>query len=89
MPTETVDMLSFAEDVKALLEKSAAEKVVSILVKGEGFSIEGVSIMLHEAIYNLCDNAIKYNVIGGSVEIEVQDMCLTVRDTGIGISAEQ
>ena len=88
MPTETVDMLSFAEDVKALLEKSAAEKRVSILVKGKGFSIEGVSRMLHEAIYNLCDNAIKYNVIGGSVVLEVQNRCLIVRDTGIGIPAE-
>ena len=43
MPTEAVDMLSLAEDVKSLLEKSAAEKRVSILVKGKGFSIEGVS----------------------------------------------
>ena len=41
-----------------------------------------------EIIYNLCDNAIKYNVPGGSVEIHVENKKLTVRDTGIGIPAE-
>jgi two-component system phosphate regulon sensor histidine kinase PhoR len=44
--------------------------------------------MLQEIIYNLCDNAIKYNVHGGRVEIHVEDKKLTVRDTGIGIPAE-
>ena len=88
LPAETVDMLSLAEDVKAILETSAAEKNVQINVIGEGFCVEGVRRMLHEVIYNLCDNAIKYNVCGGSVTIEVQKCCLVVSDTGIGIPAE-
>ena len=50
--------------------------------------MEGVRRMLHEVVYNLCDNAIKYNVPGGSVTIHVEHNRLTVRDTGIGIPAE-
>ena len=44
--------------------------------------------MLHEIIYNLCDNAIKYNVPGGSVTIHAENNRLVVSDTGIGIPAE-
>ena len=88
MPTETVEILRLAEDVKAILEKSAAEKNVTVTVSGEGFAVQGVRRMLHEMIYNLCDNAIKYNVPGGRVDIRVEDHRLTVADTGIGIPAE-
>ena len=44
--------------------------------------------MLQEILYNLCDNAIKYNVPGGRVNIHVEDRKLTVSDTGIGIPPE-
>ena len=88
LPAETVDMLALAEDVKAILQKSAAEKNVAVHVTGEGFAMEGVRRMLHEIVYNLCDNAIKYNVPGGSVSIHVEDHAVTVSDTGIGIPAE-
>ena len=88
MPTETVDILQLAEEVKSLLEPSARERDVSISVSGTGFSVIGVRRMLHEVVYNLCDNAIKYNVPGGHVGIHAQNGCLTVSDTGIGIPAE-
>ena len=88
MPTETVDMLQLAEDVKSILEPSAAEKQVSINVCSDGFTVVGVRRMLHEIVYNLCDNAIKYNIPGGSVTVCVEKNCLTVTDTGIGIPAE-
>ena len=88
LPSENVDMLALAEDVKAILDASASEKHVAVHVTGKGFRVEGVRRMLHEVIYNLCDNAIKYNVPGGSVTIHVEDKRLTVRDTGIGIPAE-
>ena len=88
LPKETVNMLELSEDVKAILEKSAADKQVTIQVTGAGFSVEGVRRMLHEVVYNLCDNAIKYNVPGGSVTICAENNCLTVSDTGIGIPAE-
>ena len=88
LPTEDVDLLLVAEEVKAILEKSAAEKNVSITISGNGFAVQGVRRMLQEIIYNLCDNAIKYNVPGGSVEIHIENKKLSVRDTGIGIPAE-
>ena len=88
LPKENVDMMALAEDVKAILGASAAEKQVTIHVTGAGFSVVGVRRMLQEIIYNLCDNAIKYNIPGGSVHILVGDHKLTVSDTGIGIPAE-
>ena len=88
LPKENVDMLELAEDVKAILEASAADRQVTVHVTGAGFSVEGVRRMLHEVVYNLCDNAIKYNVPGGSVTIHAENNRLVVSDTGIGIPAE-
>ena len=88
LPTEHMDMLTLAEDVKEILAPSAAEKNVKIDVTGNGFVIKGVRRMLQEIIYNLCDNAIKYNVPGGSVTIHAENNRLVVSDTGIGIPAE-
>ncbi len=88
LPKENVDMLELAEDVKAILEASAADKQVTVHVTGAGFSVEGVRRMLHEVVYNLCDNAIKYNVSGGVVTIHAENNRLVVSDTGIGIPAE-
>ena len=88
LPAESVDMLALAEEVKTLLLPSATQKNVSITVSGTGFTIIGVRRMLHEIIYNLCDNAIKYNVPGGSVTIHTENNRLIVSDTGIGIPAE-
>ena len=88
LPTETVDLLPLAEEVKALLQPSAEDRNVTITVSGAGFSVTGVRRMLQELVYNLCDNAIKYNVPGGRVEIHAENNRLTVRDTGIGIPPE-
>ena len=88
LPTETVNMLALAEDVREILAPSAAEKNVKIDVTGNGFTIQGVRRMLQEIVYNLCDNAIKYNVPGGSVTIHAENNRLVVSDTGIGIPSE-
>ena len=88
LPTEEVEMLAIAEEVKGILEKSAAEKNVSIALSGRGFAVQGVRRMLQEILYNLCDNAIKYNVPGGRVTVHAENNRLTVSDTGIGIPAE-
>jgi len=88
LPTEAVDMLALAEDVKEILAPSAAEKNVKLDVTGNGFWVKGVRRMLQETVYNLCDNAIKYNVPGGSVTVRVENNRLVVSDTGIGIPAE-
>ena len=88
LPSEEVDLLVLAKEVMSILGTSAAEKNVRLTVSGDGFQVQGVRRMLHEAVYNLCDNAIKYNIPGGSVEIHVENKKLTVCDTGIGIPAE-
>lgn len=88
LPSEQVDMLRLAKDVKEILAPSAAEKQISIAVSGAGFTVMGVRRMLHEVVYNLCDNAIKYNVPGGNVTIHAENNRLVVSDTGIGIPAE-
>ena len=88
LPMEEVDLLGLAEEVKAILEPSAMEKNVSVEVCGNGFSVLGVRRLLYEILYNLCDNAIKYNVPDGSVQILLEDRKVTVKDTGIGIPAK-
>jgi len=88
LPSEQVDMLQLCQDVMEILAPSAAEKQVSISVSGAGFTAIGVRRMLHEMVYNLCDNAIKYNVPGGSITIHAENNRLVVSDTGIGISTE-
>ena len=87
LPAEQVDMLQLCQDVKEILSPSAADKQVTVHITGSGFDVMGVRRMLHEIVYNLCDNAIKYNVPGGSVTIHVENNRLVVKDTGIGISA--
>jgi two-component system phosphate regulon sensor histidine kinase PhoR len=61
-------------------------------VSGDEGVINGVHRLLYEIIYNLCDNAIKYNESGGSVKITIrqssEEVCLNVQDTGIGIPIE-
>jgi len=88
LPAENVDMLALAEEVISILQPNGADKNVRLEVTGAGFCVRGVRRLLHEMIYNLCDNAIKYNVPGGSVRIHVEHNTLTVIDTGIGIPVE-
>lgn len=88
LPKEVVDILELAEEVKAIVQPCAEERNVLLTISGEGFSVVGVRRMLQEILCNLCDNAIKYNVPGGRVEIHAENNCLVVRDTGIGIPAE-
>ncbi len=88
LPAGEVDMLALAEEVKTILQRSAEEKNVSLEITGSGFSVHGVRQLLHEMLYNLCDNAIKYNIPGGTVRVSIAQNRLTVSDTGIGIPAE-
>lgn len=88
LPAEDVDLLSLAQEVAAVLEPYAKEKDVSIEVTGSGFSVRGVRRLLYEILYNLCDNATKYNVPRGSVRVSIENRKITVSDTGIGIPLE-
>lgn len=88
---EKVDLYKAAESAAQRLAPEAKKKNVTVSVIGDSVSISGSSKVIDEMIYNLCDNAIKYNKDGGSVDIIVnttdKKVNLTVRDTGIGIPA--
>lgn len=87
---ERVDLRELSEDAAKRLEFAAENKNVAVTVIGNA-QITGVRKILDEMIFNLCDNAIKYNKNGGSADIvispdtEKHTVTLTVRDTGIGI----
>ncbi len=87
LPSEDVDMGELIREVVQALDDSARERQVSISCSG-GFRIQGVRRLLYEIVYNLCENAVKYNVSGGTVRITAGAGVLTVADTGIGISPE-
>ncbi len=87
-----VNLLSLSQQVCQRLMPRAAERGVSFFVSGQPMEVRGVSQILDEMIYNLCDNAIKYNRKGGKVEVTVgrqeERPFLRVEDTGIGIPPE-
>ena len=87
-----VDLLELAQSTRIQLENTAAKQQVKLYVEGEPVVIQGVKPVLDEMLYNLCDNAIKYNRPGGSVWVRVRHAptgpVLEVQDTGIGIPAE-
>ena len=89
---EMVDLLETAKEAASVLYDKTRETGVRLSVAGERAQVNGVRGLLCEMIYNLCDNAIKYNVKDGSVEITVSKAgpgaIVTVRDTGIGIPPE-
>lgn len=71
------------------LRPVAQKQDITLTLSGQHAVIEGVEQLLQEMVYNLCDNAIKYNISGGSVTVSVwqngQTVTLSVVDTGIGI----
>lgn len=92
MPREDVSLKVLSEEVCETLADAAKLKDVSLEVSGDDGVINGVRRLLYEVVYNLCDNAIKYNNPGGSVKVNVAQkpggVLLSVQDTGIGISPE-
>lgn len=88
-PLEDADIYEIAKDEAEMLSLTAQKRNVTISVKGKSTVIHAPKQLLHEIIYNLCDNAIKYNKEGGSVEVSVEEsdnnVMLSVSDTGIGI----
>lgn len=89
---ETVDLYALACETAERLKVDAAKKHVEIDVEGEKAEYFGVRQILTDIIYNLCENAIKYNCENGSVNISVTEkdnnIILKVKDTGIGIPQE-
>ncbi|WP_455254488.1 ATP-binding protein [Ruminococcus sp.] len=93
MERETVDMLEMARDVVQQLSSVARKSGVTLVANGTHGQVQGVRQVLGEMVYNLCENAVKYNRAGGRVWVDVQQVAdhvvLRVKDTGIGIPAAE
>lgn len=92
--SEEVDLYEMSADILGRLKPVADKRNISLNLIGESIVVSGVAKILDEMIYNLCDNAIKYNADNGTVDVILSESSkhikLTVRDTGIGIpQAEQ
>ncbi|WP_338547284.1 ATP-binding protein [Emergencia sp. JLR.KK010] len=92
MKWDMVDLYAVAEETINSLADEAESNGIKFELYGETVLISGIRQLLQEIIYNLCDNAIKYNCRGGSVSVGVKNenefAVLTITDTGIGIPAE-
>ena len=86
---ERVDVYKAAQNVISRLIPAAQQQSVMINLRGKSCEIMGVPQIIDEMIYNLCDNAIKYNVPGGHIKVTVhpgkRTTAVIVEDTGIGI----
>lgn len=86
---DPVDLYALSREVLKRLEPVADKSDITLTLLGGPATVEGAKKILDEMIFNLCDNAVKYNKNGGRVEVQVSEteqvVCLTVRDTGIGI----
>ena len=87
--SEDVDLYQLSADIINRLKPVADKRNISLNLIGESTVVSGTEKILDEMIYNLCDNAIKYNVDNGTVDVILSEsnhhIKLTVRDTGIGI----
>ena len=92
---ESVSLREMCREVMNVLSASAKAKNVTLNLSGDSGMINGVQPVIYEMIYNLVDNAIKYNIQNGKVDINLQNLLethrviLTVKDTGIGIPASE
>ena len=93
LTTEAVDLYALSGDILENLRPMAAKRNITLRLEGDHQIIQGVWRILNEMVYNLCDNAIKYNKDGGRVTVRVsgtgESAVLSVADTGIGISKGQ
>lgn len=89
---ESVDLYDVANEVIDVLSVSASKKDIDLSLNGEACIIKGIRRYLYEIIYNLCDNAIRYNNDGGKVSVDIKKdtdgIILSVSDNGIGIPKE-
>ena len=89
---EPVDVYQVCKNVFESLKEKAKRLNVHLYICGERMKMEAVRTLLEEAIYNVCDNAIKYNRNDGSVSVfltqTAQEIQIVVKDTGVGIPKE-
>lgn len=90
--TDEISLSALVEEVICDLAQVAAEKGVTLLQEDGEATLTGSDMLLYRAVYNLVENAIKYNRPDGTVTVgirtEQDTVILSVADTGIGISRE-
>ena len=86
-----IDLYALCQRALASLDEAARQRAITLTLTGGHYTVDGAEKLLSEIIFNLCDNAIKYNQDGGAVKVSVTKedgfVVLTVQDTGIGIPA--
>lgn len=89
---EQLDLYAMAEKCVDMLQVNAENHDVTLQLSGKSAYVSANREMMNELLYNLCDNAIRYNKKGGRVDVSVEEtdteVVLSVKDTGIGISKE-
>lgn len=90
MNWENVDALSIAKEALEMVGPIAESRNISLTIKGEPAPLTSVHKLLYDIIYNLCDNAVKYNKEGGFVKVNVKTagdkVQVAVSDNGVGIA---
>ncbi len=90
MNWENVDALSVAKEALEMVGPIAESRNISLTIKGEPAPLTSVHKLLYDIIYNLCDNAVKYNKEGGFVKVNVKTsgdkVQVAVSDNGVGIA---
>ena len=90
MNRENVDALSVAKEALEMVGPIAESRNISLTIKGEPAPLTSVHKLLYDIIYNLCDNAVKYNKEGGFVKVDVKTagdkVQVAVSDNGVGIA---
>ena len=92
LTSEEVDLYTLVNEEITALTQTAEAKHITMTLQGASLKVKAPAQLLHEVVYNLCDNAIRYNTDGGTVIVsikeEAQQAVLTVSDNGIGIPKE-
>ena len=87
-PDSTVSVKEIVTDVLSSLQEKAEKRNISVFCEGENFTVTANKTQLNELLYNICDNAIKYNKDNGSVNVRLCENSVFISDTGIGIPQE-
>lgn len=89
---EKLDLYSLTHDIFSTLHEAAEKQEVHMYMEGGSTVLDTVPMIMEEVLYNVCDNAVKYNRRGGEVFVRLKDgedaVRVNVRDTGIGIPKE-
>ena len=87
-PKENVELYQVCSQVLQTLIPAADQRNITVELHGDETEITGIRQLAYELIYNLCDNAIRYNKENGKVVVTVKGRSVIVQDTGIGIPKE-